>query len=264
MRLKIAHRTEYRYDLPVGYGLQRLRLVPPAGPTQAVVSWSLTIEGAREEVRFLDQFGNDTRLVSMEGDPHVVAVEAGGIVETSDTAGIAGPHRGFAPLWLFQHQTGLTMPGAVTTAFVEQLPKGGDVERLHLVMNALADRVAYVPGSTTAVTTAEEAFALGSGVCQDHAHIFLAVARMLGYPARYVSGYLMMGEAVEQAASHAWAEVHVGSLGWVGFDVSNRISPDERYVRIATGRDYRDAAPVSGIRLGQAAETLAVHICVEQ
>ncbi|MBX3570018.1 MAG: transglutaminase family protein [Rhizobiaceae bacterium] len=264
MRLKITHRTEYRYDVPVGYGLQRLRLVPLAGPTQAVISWNLTIEGAREETRFVDPFGNDTRLVSMEGAPHLVAVEASGVVETFDTAGITGQHQGFAPLWLFRRQTALTTPGPALQAFVEQMPGGEDIALLHAVVNMLADKVAYVPGSTTSATTAEEALTLGSGVCQDHAHIFLTIARMLGFPARYISGYLMMEAGSEQAASHAWAEVHVGSLGWVGFDVSNRISPDQRYVRIATGRDFRDASPVSGIRLGQAAEELAVRISVEQ
>lgn len=264
MRLKITHRTEYRYDMPVGYGLQRFRLVPLAGPTQAVISWNLTIEGAREEARFVDPFGNDTRLVSMEGAPHLVAVEARGVVETFDTAGITGPHQGFAPLWLFRRQTALTTPGPALQAFAEQLPSGEDIALLHAVVNQLADKVAYVPGSTTSTTTAEEALTLGSGVCQDHAHIFLTIARMLGFPARYISGYLMMDSGSEQVASHAWAEVHVGSLGWVGFDVSNRISPDQRYVRIATGRDFRDASPVSGIRLGQAAEELAVRISVEQ
>ncbi|HET9535240.1 MAG TPA: transglutaminase family protein, partial [Mesorhizobium sp.] len=138
------------------------------------------------------------------------------------------------------------------------------IDRLHALMNLIADEVAYVPGATHAGTTAEEATALRSGVCQDHAHIFIAAARSLGFPARYVSGYLLMDGAVDQVASHAWAEAHVSALGWVAFDVANRMSPDERYVRLAVGRDYREANPVSGIRLGQAAEALAVHITVEQ
>jgi hypothetical protein len=82
-------------------------------------------------------------------------------------------------------------------------------------------------------------------------HIFVAAARSMGYPARYVSGYLMMNDRVHQDASHAWAEAHVDGVGWVGFDVSNGISPDARYVRVATGLDYREAAPVSGLRFGR-------------
>ena len=131
-------------------------------------------------------------------------------------------------------------------------------------MNTIDERVVYTSGATHAGTTAEEALKLGTGVCQDHAHIFAAAARKLGFPARYVSGYLMMNETIDQAASHAWAEAYVPLLGWVAFDASNGISPDERYVRVAIGRDYRDAMPVSGIRLGWAEEQLAVSITVEQ
>ena len=131
-------------------------------------------------------------------------------------------------------------------------------------MATIADRVAYTVGATNSGTTAEEALLQGTGVCQDHTHIFTAAARLLGFPARYVSGYLMMNDRLDQAATHAWAEAHVDDLGWVAFDVANGISADERYVRVATGRDYRDAMPVSGIRLGQAEEQLAVHITVEQ
>jgi len=87
---------------------------------------------------------------------------------------------------------------------------------------------------------------------------------MMGFPARYISGYLMMDDQVAQDATHAWAEVHIIGLGWVGFDISNGISPDDRYVRMATGRDYHDAAPVSGLRMGGAAESLKVDIQVQQ
>ena len=264
MRLKITHRTEYRYDVPVQYGLQRLRLTPLSGSTQAIVSWALKIDGAREELRFADQFGNDTRLVSVEGDPHVVAVEAGGIIESFDTAGITGQHQGFAPLWLFSRQTALTAPGEEIEHLAETIQPASELDRLHDLMNAIADRVSYAVGATDAATPAEQALKLGSGVCQDHAHIFIAAARCLGFPARYVSGYLMMDGTVNQVASHAWAEAYVNALGWVAFDAANRISPDERYVRLATGRDYREATPVSGIRLGQASEALAVQITVEQ
>lgn len=264
MNLKITHRTEYRYDAPVQYLLQRLRLLPQSGPTQTVLSWSLAIEGAREEVRFADQFGNDTRLVSVEGERNFITVEAAGEVVTRGTAGVVGPHQGYAPLWLFDGQTPLTTVGEGIRALVASIAEGDAIARLHWLMTTIGERVAYTPGSTTVATPAEDALALATGVCQDHTHIFCAAARALGFPARYVSGYLMMNDTVEQAASHAWAEAHVLGLGWVAFDVANGISPDERYVRVATGRDYRDAMPVSGIRVGQAEEELAVTVTVEQ
>jgi len=105
------------------------------------------------------------------------------------------------------------------------------------------------------------------GVCQDHAQIMITAARELGHPARYVSGYLMMTDRIDQDATHAWAEVHMDDIGWVGFDVSNGYSPDERYVRVATGLDYRDAAPISGLRIDNSAggnETMQVSIQVQQ
>jgi transglutaminase-like putative cysteine protease len=101
-------------------------------------------------------------------------------------------------------------------------------------------------------------------VCQDHAQIFVAAARALGFPARYVSGYLMMDDRVHQDASHAWAEAHVENIGWVAFDVSNGISADPRYVRVATGLDYQEAAPISGLRYGSGGESLRVDLQVQQ
>ncbi|MDX8511436.1 transglutaminase family protein [Mesorhizobium captivum] len=264
MRLKITHRTEYRYDAPVQYLLQRLRLLPVSGPTQTVVSWTIKIDGAREEVRFTDHFGNDTRLVSAEGGHNIITVEAAGEVTTRDTAGVSGPHHGFAPLWLFAQETQLTTAGDGIRQLATSVGEGTDIERLHRLMMTIRERVDYKPGTTSAVTPAEEALTLKAGVCQDHSHIFAAAARVMGFPARYVSGYLMMDVSVEQAASHAWSEAHVAGLGWVAFDPANGISPDERYVRVATGRDYRDASPVSGILLGQAEEKLAVTVTVEQ
>ncbi|SFO76090.1 Transglutaminase-like enzyme, putative cysteine protease [Mesorhizobium sp. NFR06] len=264
MRLKISHRTQYHYDAPVQYLLQRLRLLPPSGPTQTVGSWTIKVEGAREEVRFTDHFGNETRLVSAEGGHSTIAVEAAGEVTTHNTAGVTGPHHGFAPLWLFAQQTQLTTAGEGIRELAGTLGQGTEIERLHRLMGAIHERVAYRPGTTSVVTPAEDALAQKSGVCQDHSHIFIAAAGVLGFPARYVSGYLMMDATIEQAASHAWAEAYVVGLGWVAFDPANGISPDERYVRVAMGRDYRDASPVSGILLGQAQEKLAVTVTVEQ
>jgi transglutaminase-like putative cysteine protease len=264
MRLKINHRTEYSYDQPLSYALQRLRLFPASGPLQIVRSWSLSIEGAKEEVHFTDHFGNDTRLISVEGEPHAIGIEVAGEVETVNKAGMAGPQRGFAPLWLYLRDTPLTAPGEAMEALAATVAEGTDLDRLHRLMAAIRERVAYAVGTTDSDTAAEEALSKGSGVCQDHAHIFISAARLNGFPARYVSGYLMVDGVADQAASHAWAEAYVEALGWVGFDVANGISPDENYVRIATGRDYRDAMPVSGIRLGQASEQLAVRITVEQ
>jgi transglutaminase-like putative cysteine protease len=264
MLLTISHTTSYRYDEPLAYALQRVRVVPMSGPTQKVHSWSLSIEGAREEVRFVDHFANDTRLLSVEGEPHMIEIVASGEVETLDETGIFGMQYGFAPLWLFRRETELTRAGEGVAAFCRELEGDTELDRLHALIGIIRERVAYETGSTDVATTAEQAIAQGQGVCQDHTHIFMSAARRIGIPARYVSGYLMMDGVEDQVATHAWAEAHVDRLGWVGFDVSNGISPDRRYVRLAVGLDYRDAMPVSGIRTGQGSEELAVHISVQQ
>ncbi|KFB10165.1 transglutaminase family protein [Nitratireductor basaltis] len=266
MRLKISHTTEYSYDLPVSYALQRLRLFPRSGPTQKVVEWKMSIDGGREEVRYDDSYGNDTRLLSAEGSTNTISVSVSGVVETRESNGISGPHRGLAPLWLFQRTSAQCEAGESIRRLAEEHPAHdeGDAVRLHGLMKAIGERVSYVTHATDVMTTAEEALQRGEGVCQDHSHIFIAAARLMGYPARYVSGYLRMDGVDEQTASHAWAEAHVDGLGWVGFDCSNGISPDERYVRIAIGRDYREAKPIAGIRHGYSEEALAVHITVEQ
>lgn len=266
MRLKISHTTRYDYRDPVPYGLQQIRLRPVSSPTQTVVNWTVTIEGGSEEVMFQDQHRNLVDLISVDPDGQFVSIACEGEVETRDAAGIVGPHDGPAPLWYFLRQTDLTRPGQGVAAFAKTLAKEGDdpLAQLHALSKLIAKAMPYELSGTHSATTVEESIAAGHGVCQDHAQVFISVARELGFPARYVSGYLMMDDRIDQEASHAWAEVHIENLGWVGFDVSNCIAPDERYVRIATGLDYREAAPVSGVVFGGGAESLIVSLQVQQ
>ncbi|MCY1668075.1 transglutaminase family protein [Rhizobium sp. SL86] len=262
MRLKISHTTEYLYDEPVAYALQRLRLRPQSGTNQTVISWDLTVDGATIEAGYADQFGNMVNLVSVEGGEHLIRIVASGEIETQDKAGVVGPHQGFVPLWLYLRDTPLTKAGKLVKDLARSVKGDSELAQMHALMEAIHEAVAYLPGTTDSETTAEQALEAKSGVCQDHAHIFVSAARFLGLPARYVSGYLLMEGLVEQVATHAWAEVHVPGLGWVGFDAANKICPDERYVRIATGLSYRDAAPVSGMRIGAAGENLKVSLTV--
>lgn len=264
MRLAVKHLTEYRYDAPVSYALQRLRLVPRPSSGQTIVSWDIEIEGADREVVYNDHFGNETWLLSVHGAPHMIRVTAHGTVETTDTAGICTAHESLVPLWFYLRGTKLTAADRAITAFAASHRGGDQLAMLHALMNGMREHLTFDDTATMTVTRASDAWELGRGVCQDYSHIFCAAARALGIPARYVSGYLMLNDTIEQAASHAWAEAHVDGLGWVSFDTANGIAPDERYVRVAIGLDYRDAAPVSGIRHGFSEESLAVHVHVEQ
>ena len=262
MRLKISHTTEYRYADPVQYSLQRLRLTPRTEPGQTVRDWKTTVHGAHVEAGYADHFGNHVDLVSTNAEQVVIRIVAEGEVETEDRAGVFGPHQGHVPLWLYLRETPLTKPGRLVRELARAATGENELARMHALMAAIHEAVAYKPGETATATTAEQALEKKQGVCQDHTHIFLSAARLMGLPARYVSGYLLMEEA-EQTASHAWAEVHLTGLGWVGFDAANEICPDARYVRLSTGLDYKDAAPVSGMVTGKAEETMDVSIKVE-
>ncbi|KCZ93186.1 transglutaminase family protein [Hyphomonas johnsonii] len=265
MLLKIRHSTQYSYDQPVPYGLQQARLTPKACASQSILDWRVDIEGGREEVAFDDQHGNRVQLISLDEDAQQISIVCSGEVETHPTAGVVGPHTGFAPLWYYKRQTPLTHPGKLIRKLAADLADNNDsIARLHGLSATIREEMTYETDRTDSGTTAEDALKSGHGVCQDHAHTFVSVARILGFPARYVSGYLMMNDRILQEASHAWAEAFVPDVGWIGFDVSNVISPDERYVRIAIGLDYDEAAPVSGVVFGDGAESLLVSLQVQQ
>jgi transglutaminase-like putative cysteine protease len=265
MRLKISHATRYAYDQPVHYALQQLRLTPKSHGAQSVLSWTTRVEGGKKELTFDDSHRNTVDLISFDAGTQSVTVTCEGEVEVRETHGIVGNHAGYMPVWMFERVTPLTKPGAGTQKLVHAVKAEANVlKRMHDLMALVGETVAYKPGRSHVKSTAEEVLAAKEGVCQDQAHVFIAAARAMNVPARYVSGYLMMDDRVEQDATHAWAEACIPDLGWVGFDVANKMCPDTRYVRVATGLDYSEAAPVSGMRLGRGAEVLTVTVAVQQ
>jgi len=271
MKLAIRHTTRYSFTDPVVHALQRLRLTPKETQGQKILKWDMLYENARTELEYDDQNFNHVTLVAVESDASEVTITCTGEVLTEDNAGVIGQHAGHLPLWSFLAQTPLTRPGPKMRALMRDVPNFGDgpqeeakLDYLHALSAFISEEVAYQTGRTQVTTTGEEAIADAAGVCQDHAHIFIGAARANDIPARYVSGYLMMNDRIDQEATHAWAEAHIDGLGWVGFDISNGISPDPRYVRVATGRDYRDAAPVTGISFGSTEQVLTVDVAVEQ
>lgn len=264
MRISIHHQTQYRFDQPVWHGVQRLRLTPRTCAVQQVLDWSVTVEGGVVECAYEDHNFNPVTLISLGAGIGEITVTCAGTVETRDTVGVLGAHTGFMPLWLLTNQTALTRPGPKMRALAARfrIEDGNTIAMLHDLSTAVADAVVYEAGHTGATTTAEAALASGRGVCQDHAQVFIGAARLLGLPARYVSGYLLMEDAGAAQASHGWAEVHVAGLGWVGFDVSNGKCPDSSYVRLAVGADYRDAAPITSMAQGGGTANLSVELVV--
>jgi len=265
MKLKISHTTKYTYDAPVLYGLQQVRLIPASDRHQTVLNWKVDVIGGDEELTFFDQYRNKCMLIKAHDGATEMELTVSGDIETHSSDGIYGMVYGAAPLWHFVQATERTRAGPGIQALSKLITNtAGSLEELHRLSAAILAATPYIQTATTVATTAEDALSAGGGVCQDHAQIFIATLRCAGIPARYVSGYLMMDDRIDQDASHAWAEAHVDGLGWVAFDVSNGISPDERYVRLATGRDSKDAAPVSGMTLGNALETMHVSLQVQQ
>jgi transglutaminase-like putative cysteine protease len=174
-------------------------------------------------------------------------------------------HRESVPPECYLRETAATDADAALTLLARAAEgRDGPLAAAHALAAAVADAIAYRPGVTAAHTTAAEALALGEGVCQDHAHALIACARVAGLPARYVSGYLFADAAgVPHEAAHAWAEIFVAGLGWVGFDPANRCCPDDRYIRLGSGFDAQDAAPIRGVARGAGAESLDVSVAVQ-
>lgn len=266
MLLSIQHITEYQFDKPVHYALQRLKLRPKNGAGQTVGNWQLLVDGGKVEAEHDDPHNNHVTLISVEEGRTAITISCQGQVETADNHGILGKHRSHVPLWAYCRPTRLTTSGRGVQKLVACIDRDASdkIGMLHDLSAQILSAVEYRGGATSVDSSAEQAITAGAGVCQDHAHIFIAAARSLAIPARYVSGYLMMDGQIEQSASHAWAEAHLDNIGWVGFDISNGISPDGRYVRVATGFDYRDAAPVSGMSFGARDKSMIVSLRVEQ
>ena len=267
MRLGVEHITRYDYEAPVRYARQQVGLTPKDRPgQQRVIAWGVDVEGGVQQLHYTDHHGNGVDLIAVQGGAKELVIRCYGQVDLETCDGIIGAHRGAMPLWTFLRPTPLTRAGRGVRALTAQLGRdhGSEIERAHALSALIIDRLAYRIGFTDAETTAEQALGGDGGVCQDHAHIFIAAMRHLGHPARYVSGYLMMNDRTQQDATHAWAEAYFDHIGWIGFDVSNGHSPDQRYIRVATGLDYRDAAPVRGMRYGAAQENLVVQLQVQQ
>ena len=264
MRIAITHVSEYHYDGPPAPTVQALRLTPALVSGQKLLSWKIEAPGYDGACSYTDGFGNKVDLVSAPGDLSVVRVVAEGVVETSDTGGITGWTGEAVAPGAFLRVSPVTASSPEIEALAESVRRPDRLSTLHALMDAVHERVAYVTDSTDAHTTAAAALLEGRGVCQDHAHIFIAAARFLGIPARYVTGYLLLEDASGAAAHHAWAEAMVENIGWVGFDAANRLCPTDRYVRLGAGLDAASAAPIRGVRRGVGGESLTVEVAVRE
>lgn len=265
MILTVHHVTTYRYASPVRGAVQSLRLTPSVFDGQRVSDWQLDVEGGQRGGAFRDGAGDWVEGWSIRGPASAVTVTVTGTVETADLTGMLRGHKETVAPATYLRESVLTRADAAVSRIARQATgKAIDVlDAAHKLSAAVGEAIAYKPGTTGMMTSAAEAVALGEGVCQDHAHALIAAARTVGMPARYISGYLHMdSEGNVHDAAHAWAELWVDTLGWVGFDPANRCCPDERYIRLGSGYDARDAAPIRGVAQGGGAGTESMDVTV--
>jgi transglutaminase-like putative cysteine protease len=260
MRIRVRHATTYTYDEPASGVIQALRVTPAEYEGLEVLNWrvDVDVDGVLRAGR--DAFGNRLQLFYAEGPLTQLTVRVTGEAEVRETAAVVrGAPEPFAPA-IFLRSSPLTAADDALRAWAAKIPGADTLSRLHGLMAELHERLRYDTEATGVETTAAQAFAAGHGVCQDYAHVFIAAARSIGVPARYVSGHLCRDETGDQEAAHAWAEAFVPDLGWTGFDAAGGVCPDQTYLRIAVGLDYLDAAPVRGARRGGGQEHLSVVV----
>jgi transglutaminase-like putative cysteine protease len=264
MRLAVDHETHYIYESPLRFSTQYLRLTPRDSVRQKVIEWR--VDAPARCLRTQDGYGNILHVLTIDHPVIEIRIRAVGVVETAQAADHPSDFVG-APLspLLFLRPTVRTETDAALEAFAAPFQsRAGTLEGLRELATAIHLRMPFRPGETHVSSSASEAFAIGSGVCQDHAHVLIACCRRLGIPARYVSGYVFSpGHAETHVASHAWAEAWVGE-NWHSFDVANDCPAGEDHIKLAMGADYFDACPIRGVRVGGGVETMTAAALVSR
>jgi transglutaminase-like putative cysteine protease len=264
MRIRVSHQIIHRFAPPARTVNQILRLTPLSFDSQYVLRWRLDVDadGALRETE--DAHGNAVTSYSHHGLIERVAISASGEVETSDAAGVV---RGVAerlPPEMYLRDSPLAHVNRTLRAFAAEATQGAanPLDSMHRLMAALHEALPHDPDEKDAAGSAIEAFALRRGRARDFAHIFIACARWRGIPARFVTGYRVADES-GQAGAHEWAEAHLPDLGWIAFDATAPVCPDDRYVRVAVGFDGQDGAMTRTAHSG-GEESIEAAVLVEQ
>jgi transglutaminase-like putative cysteine protease len=287
MRYRFSHRTSYRYETPVSRSFHVQHLKPAPFPHQAVLNHGVLIDPApARHDEIVDAFGNYAGLISIEDEHREFTVHSSGtidvlsplppdLVASSPWEAVTGRARDNRGLLLDVLQ--FVCPSRHTpisddirnfaaASFPTNRPALAGVLDLTL---RIYREFAFDPRATDISTPVERVLAMRRGVCQDFAHLMLSALRSLRIPARYMSGYLLTHPAPGKPklkgvdASHAWVSVWVPETGWVDFDPTNGLIPRGEHITIATGRDYDDVSPISGVLLGGEGQTMAVAVDIE-
>lgn len=255
MRIKLLHRLQFQFAEPVRSLTHILRLTPRSHDGQRVMRWRIDVEPDCRLKADQDHFGNLTHTLTVAGAVADLRITVHGEIASFDSAGVVRGAAERMPAELFLRDTLLTTADAGLRSFAEEATASGDdrISKLHLLMEAVHARVT---SDATLASSASPAAALqaGRGTDADLAHIFIAGARHLGWPARCVTGYYVPEEG--ESSRRAWAEVEVEHLGWVGFDPVHEICPQDMHIRTAIGLDAIDAAGLRGTRVDGLTETV--------
>jgi len=266
MRVLISHEIVHRYAQPTTGVIELLRLKPRNHGGQYVVDWRIDVSESCLLQQHEDAFGNITHVLSGEDALEELRIRVDGEVETQDTHGIVSGSVERFPPRLYLRETPLTQADAAIAEFAAEARQAANdnvLGTLHQLMGRLHGQL-ELDDEGSGGTAAAEAFAAGKGACQEFAHIFIAAARHLEIPARYISGHVSGNGDSARRACHAWAEAFVPDLGWVAFDAVNNICPTDAHVRIAMGLDCLGAAPARGSHLGAGEVVVDVSVRVSQ
>ena len=290
MEHRIRHLSSYSYDPAALRIALRLKLFPVDHEGQQVENWKVTVNEEAVSPLVFSDLGDREALWRCDEALDRLDIVAEGRIITRDTAGVVRGLPGNVPPGIYRRVTDLTKADEAIRSLITDLHQDDTLAMLHALMGQIHERVSYLTGSTTASTSAADVLKQGKGVCQDHAHLFLAACRAADIPARYITGYLKPdaenglsatgasaqsqdtdGQSQSQTANddqlletHAWAEAWVDGIGWIGFDPSNDVCPTEHYVRLCSGLDAVGAAPIRGNVLGETRESLEVSVAIGQ
>lgn len=277
MRFRVFHRTRYVYRAPVRDSYNELRLRPVTDDKSRLEFFLLNVNPPARLRHFRDNWLNYVHYFDLP-EPHGdLTIEAQSTINTTNPYADGRPTGVGFPA-LKTDLDDMVVPFLGSSRYVDISPEvwrlGIDIrddredvfETAEAVMHHIYENWTYAPNTTSVTTHMNEVLNSKNGVCQDFAHLMIGICRSLGMPARYVSGYLYNGPDSHlrgAQASHAWVEVHVPGKGWYGLDPTNDTLADERHIKIATGRDYNDAAPITGHFDGPPGATTALQVELE-
>jgi transglutaminase-like putative cysteine protease len=263
MRLVVRHDTTYYYAPPARQVVQRLLLTPRNCSMQHIRRWRIEVDQDCRLHEREDAFGNTAHSLSVEGSIASITTSVEGEIETFDTQGVVQGAVERFPAELYLRQTGLTTPDAAVKALSEEIAAGGGdiLTQLHALSAKLDETLDFDTEARGPGISAADTLSKKGGSAKDLANLYVSVARGFGAPARCVSGYQRRAAAGGmEVVSHAWAEGLIPGLGWVGFDPTCGLSPDDSYIRSAIGLDSLDTAPIRGSHFGGESERMEVKV----